>query len=89
MKGFVPDICRILTRYNLCHIINDYFCSYSLPSKAQWKREISNAIGEREERLLLTRVDIDPDFSLRSQFVETVYVIYVDVCIQIGLYIFC
>ena len=48
MKGFVPDICRILTTYNPCHIINDYFCSNSLPSKAQWKREISNAIGERE-----------------------------------------
>ena len=59
MKGFVPDICRILTTYNLCHIIND-----SLPSKAQWKREISNAIGEREERLWLTRIDHDPDFSL-------------------------
>ena len=23
IKGFVPDICRILTTYNLCHIIND------------------------------------------------------------------
>ena len=63
LKGFVSDICIILTTYNLCHIIYDYFCSNSLPSKAQWKREISNAIGEREERLWLTRVDIDPDFS--------------------------
>ena len=64
MKGFVPDMCRILPTYNLCHIINDYFCSNSLPSKAQWKCEISNAIGKREERIWLTRIDHDPDFSL-------------------------
>ena len=39
LKGFVSDICIILTTYNLCHIIYDYFCSNSLPSKAQWKRD--------------------------------------------------
>ena len=96
-----------------------------LPSKGQWKRELSNAIWEREKRLWLTRVDHDPDFwlfkhiqnaitpsviwqypatrlqlslsslccccklLLRSQIVETVYAIYVGVCIHIGLYIFC
>ena len=38
-------------------------------------------------KLTITLVNIN--INVRSQIAETVYVIYVDVCIQIGLYIFC
>ena len=62
--GFIPDICNLLAKYNLCYIINDYMACKTLPTKASWKCNVKRIVLEAEVSLWNTRLSNDPGFLL-------------------------
>ena len=61
--GFIPDICQVLTKYNLTSLLNDYFCNNTLVDKLTWKRLVGTAIKTREQNLWEARVSANPEFA--------------------------
>lgn len=53
--GFIPDICRLLNKYNLQFIVNDYFSSKNIPSKYEWKRIVHESVASKENDLWVHR----------------------------------
>lgn len=43
-RGFIPDIFRILMKYNMKHSIDDYVTSGNFPSKITWKRQVRMSV---------------------------------------------
>jgi len=63
--GYIPDICKIIAKYNLQFMLNDFISGQqTLPTKARWKNIVSCAIKTREAELWDNRVTSDPDFVL-------------------------
>lgn len=46
--GFIPDIYRLLLKYDLLHWINEYVRNQQFPSKFQWKNIVVGKIEEYE-----------------------------------------
>ncbi len=59
-SGFVPDICKLLTKYRLEYILQSY---NHLPPKCAWKRDVDVAVTAYEHSLWRQRLDSDADFS--------------------------
>ena len=55
-KGFIPDICRLLLRYNLEDIINTFILSQKLPSKYEWKKVVKMKVSQLEHSLWQDRL---------------------------------
>lgn len=47
-QGFVPDIYRILHKYNLREVMDDYLVNQSFPSKNLWKNLVVNTIDRTQ-----------------------------------------
>ena len=62
VKGFVPDICRLLIKYNLEGLLNNYISSQRLPSKYEWKKTVKMKVNQIEQTLWRNRIN-DSDFS--------------------------
>ena len=61
--GFIPDICSILSKYNLQYLINDFVNkSCQVPSKYAWKCIVKRAIYSLETHLWKERLSLDSDF---------------------------
>ena len=63
--GFIPDICSLLLKYNLAHLLNN---AITLPgqlmSKQMWKQTVYKAVHNHETCLWKVRIDGDTDFLL-------------------------
>ena len=63
--GFIPDICALLTKYNIEHLLNNAIAlPGQLMSKQTWKNTIHKAVNDCETALWKTRLDEDSDFTL-------------------------
>lgn len=60
--GFIPDILRILQKYNLYDIFESYKKESVFPNKVLWKKLVKQKIKERETYLWHTRIS-QPEFS--------------------------
>ena len=56
MTGFIPDIMRVLRRYNTLHYVEDYYDEEVFPSKSRWKSIAKLAIKEVHENELREKV---------------------------------
>ena len=61
--GFIPDIKRILSKYDLETYLTDYLTSGIFPTKHQWKSAIKLAIFNRECYEWCIRTQGDSDFT--------------------------
>ena len=50
--GFIPDILRIITKYNLNNFILGYITNCAFPSKHVWRAIVRDALRSREEQKL-------------------------------------
>ncbi|OOZ37539.1 RNA-directed DNA polymerase, partial [Solemya elarraichensis gill symbiont] len=62
-NGFIPDICDILSRYNLTQYLTSFMETNGFPTKNVWKRIVKNRIRHTENTLLRTRINHDSDFA--------------------------
>ena len=61
--GYVPDICKILYKYELQYIINYYIENNpAFPSKGKWKNIVNKSIFRSESILWKNRLNADRDF---------------------------
>ena len=64
-NGFVPDICKILSKYGLHTFINKVLISHSnLPSKQEWKKQIKFLVMSKAGEQWTNRILADDEFSL-------------------------
>ena len=49
MAGLIPDIMRVLRRYNILHYVDDYYDKEVFPSKSRRKGIVKLAIKEVHE----------------------------------------
>ena len=59
---FIPDICRIIAKYNLNFILNNYFRDSSLPTISAWKNTVRKVIGMREYSLWVQRLNMNQEY---------------------------
>ena len=62
LTGFVPDITRVLSKYNLSRYLTDFLILCRFPSKHQWKSIVRNCVLEHEEEQWHSRLTDDADF---------------------------
>lgn len=68
MTGFIPDIVSILTKYDLCEIVNSHVNNHEpVPQRFNWKIRIKKCVHDRELQQWIARLDSDHDFSLFKQ----------------------
>ena len=72
-KGFIPDICELMLKYNLTFVIKDFFSTNCLPSKNSWKMIVSNAIKHKESILWRQRLQNDSDFCRFKEIHAEIY----------------
>ena len=58
----MPDICRLLVKYSLDELLNNYISSQVLPSKYEWKKTVKSKISEIEHTLWRNRLN-ETDFT--------------------------
>ncbi len=58
-RGFIPDVCNLLCRYRLTHILQLHV---NLPSKYVWKHQVQSAVNAQESELWRQRLRTDCDF---------------------------
>ncbi len=58
--GFIPDICHLLSRYKLTHILQLHD---NLPSKYMWKKQVQTSVDAREGILWRQRIESDSEFN--------------------------
>ena len=46
--GFIPDVVRLLEKYNLSGILDTYMRDSIFPSKISWKRMVKSEINNSE-----------------------------------------
>jgi len=64
-RGFIPDSCNVLKKYNLVTILNAFISdSHTLPKKCTWKNIVNNAITLSETILWNQRTSADDEFLL-------------------------
>ncbi|MES9880604.1 MAG: reverse transcriptase family protein [Sedimenticola sp.] len=74
LRGFIPDIFRIIAKYGLDHILWSFIDSGVFPSKYAWKQTVHSHILEHESRNWFQRVqssDHLSDFLLVHNSVST------------------
>ncbi|PJE78122.1 hypothetical protein CI610_02944 [invertebrate metagenome] len=62
-KGFIPDIVRILKKYNLYEYIVLFLDDGSFPNKIHWKSLIYKSVSNYETNAWLHRMSNDADFT--------------------------
>ena len=55
-RGFIPDICKLLLKYNLEYIINTFILSQKLPTKYEWKKVVKIKVSQLEHSLWQERL---------------------------------
>jgi len=61
-KSFISDIVKLLSRYHLQYLINNYIAYNTVPSKYEWKRIIQTSVQNKEHNEWKLRLDTDRDF---------------------------
>jgi hypothetical protein len=69
-KGFIPDVIRILDKYNLSHVLINYIQTGEFPNKKVWKVKCRNSISNHETLKWSERLSKDNDFA-RFKFLHT------------------
>lgn len=59
VRGFIPDIYKILHKYDLIDILSSYCKTGVFPSKCRWKTVVNNNIKTKQMNLLQERVMTD------------------------------
>ena len=67
MKGFVPDACNLLIKYDLVHLLNNYMSNQKLPAKHEWKSIVYKAINRQHTTHWRQRIEQTASFSLFKQ----------------------
>jgi len=62
-RGFVPDVTRILGKYQLYEHLNNFMSSNVFPSKQQWKRICKQRVYDHEQTAWFRRMCSCDDFS--------------------------
>ena len=62
--GFIPDIYRILLKYNLFYWMNEFLDHQTFPSKIQWKKLVNRKIGEEERKIWRSGISDKPELDL-------------------------
>ena len=60
--GFIPDICKLLGKYNLELLLDEFLNNNNLPSKRTWKNIVYNKVEILENELWDKRLSVDSDF---------------------------
>ena len=61
--GFIPDIHRIMTKYNLLYYFDQAITTSTFPAKFQWKRVCSQTIHRCEQEQCYIRMSLNTDFT--------------------------
>ncbi|PJE77716.1 hypothetical protein CI610_03357 [invertebrate metagenome] len=61
--GFIPDIVRILRKYDLFNQLLQYTSDTVFPSSSKWKSIVYKAVFNWEELMMYNRMNNDSDFS--------------------------
>ena len=61
--GYIPDILKIASKYDLVHFIRSYMATSVFPSKSVWKNIAFNKIKELHESSWLDRTSHDDEFT--------------------------
>ena len=62
--GFIPDIHRIMTKYNLLYYFDQAITTGTFPTKFQWKRICSHTFHRYEQEQWNIRMSLNTDFTL-------------------------
>lgn len=65
--GFLPDIYRILNKYSITHILDEYKQTGSFPNKLSWKKLVRKKINALYRDELLTRISTSEPVSRISK----------------------
>ena len=55
-RGFIPDLYRLLVKYDLLHYLEGFITYSTFPSKLKWKRILKSKVMERESRNMSSRL---------------------------------
>ena len=55
-RGFIPDLYRLLIKYDLLHYLEGFISYSTFPSKFTWKRILKSKVLERESRNMSSRL---------------------------------
>jgi hypothetical protein len=61
--GFIPDIIKIVKKYDLFSYVDNFVKTSSFPSSKKWKYLIKSSVIAYEEHCLHERFNIDTDFT--------------------------
>ena len=61
-RGFIPDIVRILDKYELSQYLKDFISSCTFPPKCQWKRLCKSTLFAYEQTNWRARLNTNGDF---------------------------
>ena len=61
-SGYIPDIMTLLKKYNLNQVIEKYIKDTYFPSKLSWKIMVNKAVHDKENMLLMERLNMNNDF---------------------------
>ena len=56
-RGFIPDVCRLLVKYELLHYLEGFVSNSTFPSKFKWKRILKSKVLERDSRNMSSRLN--------------------------------
>ena len=59
VKGFIPDLVRIVSKYSLTDVLTTFSSTGVFPSKYTWKRLVSSSVKSKHAFLLQSRVMAD------------------------------
>ena len=62
MKGCIPDLLQVLTKYDLYHMSAYSDAAVNFPNKATWKALINNTITQKATQSYELRTTVDSDF---------------------------
>ena len=60
--GFLPDIFKILEKYNLVEYLHNYLTNYTFPTAPVWKRTVKNLLYQHQSKSYRQAISTDSDF---------------------------
>ncbi len=70
--GYVPEIVRVLNKYNLLNYLTVYIHGGTFPSKVQWKAIVKNRVRIVQTNLTMSRMQYDVDFTKFLKVVNSI-----------------
>ena len=67
--GFIPDVIKIMEKYNILEHLHSYLANYTFPNTAVWKKIVKHVIYENQSKSYKQVIQEDPDFA-RFKYIQ-------------------